>query len=347
MPVRFITAIVILTISVCGIVLSSLCLGSYRIPVVEVVHLVLTGGDGSDPTVKRVVFDMRLRRALTAVAVGAVLGLSGAAMQSVLRNPLASPFTLGVQHAAALGAAVAMTALYGGTIGRFSLEIKSPLLVSSLAFLGAVAQTFFVLALCYWAGVSAYAVVLISIAMAFFVQAILSLLQYLFLNEVVVAALLFWTFGDVSRASWAELGAIALIALLLLAVLLRFSFDMDLLLTGDELAQSSGVKVKRCRLIVLLTCALATAVTVSFVGIIGFVGLIGGQMARLIVGWANRRVIPVSALLGAIVLSASDLLGRTILSPTVIPVGIMTSLVGVPLLIYLLWEGRHAQGARG
>lgn len=347
MPVRFITATIVLAITVCGIVLSSLCLGSYRIPVTEVVRLVLRGSEGGDPAVKRVVFDMRLRRALTAVTVGAVLGVSGAAMQSVLRNPLASPFTLGVQHAAALGAAVAMMALYGGTIGRFSLDVKSPLLVSSLAFLGAVAQTFFVLALSYWAGVSAYAVVLISIAMAFLVQAVLSLLQYIFLNEVVIAALLFWTFGDVSRASWTELGAIALLALLLIVVLLRFSFDMDLLLAGDELAQSSGVKVKRCRLIVLLACALATAVTVSFVGIIGFVGLIGGQAARLVVGWANRRVIPISALLGGVLLSVSDLLGRTMLNPTVIPVGIMTSLVGVPVLIYLLWEGRHAQGARG
>lgn len=347
MSIKFIATFVILIISLCGIVFLSLCLGSYHIPVTKVAYLFIGGDKGDDITAKRVVFDMRLKRVLTAVTVGAVLGVSGAAMQSVLRNPLASPFTLGVQHAAALGAAIAIMALYGGAIGRFSLEVKSPFLVSSLAFLGAVVQTLFVVSLSHLVGVSAYAVVLISIAMAFLVQALLSLLQYLFLNEVVVAALLFWTFGDVSRASWYELGIMVVVALLVIGILMRFSFDMDLLLTGDELAQSSGVKVKRCRLVVLLVCALATAVVVSFVGVIGFVGLIGGQMARLLVGWANRRVIPISALLGGAVLSVSDLLGRTILSPTVIPVGIMTSLVGVPLLIYLLWEGKHAQGARG
>ncbi|RLA84365.1 MAG: iron ABC transporter permease [Deltaproteobacteria bacterium] len=322
----------------------SLSLGSYEIRWGEL--LSFFSGRLQDLQVKKVLLDMRLKRVLTAVSVGALLGSAGAAMQSALRNPLASPFTLGVQHAAALGAAIALMVLYGGSIGRFSIEVRGPYMVASLAFLGAVLQIFLILVLAYRVGVSVYAVILIAIAMAFLTQALLSLLQYIFLNEIVVAAVVFWTFGDTSRASWGELLWICLAVGGLLVLLLFYSLDLDLLSVSDEVAESSGVKVRRARMAVLVSCALGTALTVSFVGIIGFVGLVAGQMARLIGGWSNRKVIPLSGLIGALTLSVADLLGRTLMSPTTIPVGIMTSLIGAPVLIYLLLGGSHAQGVR-
>ncbi len=334
-----------LIFGILAVVVLSLLLGSYKVSMKDVYSLFL--GKLDDPYVKKVLLDMRFKKVLTALAVGGVLGVSGAAMQSVLRNPLASPFTLGIQHAAALGAALALMALYGGTIERFSIKLHNPFLVAGMAFLGAFLQTIFVLALSRVVGLSVYAIVLVSIALAFLTQAILSLLQYIFLNEIVVAAILFWTFGDTGRVGWAEVGIMGLVALVLLMVLLYFALDLDLISISDEVAHSSGVKVGRCRLLVLLFCALGTAVVVCFAGIIGFVGLVAGQMARLMFGWANRRVIPFSALIGGLLLAFSDLLGRTLLSPTVIPVGIMTSIIGAPVLIYLLLGVRHAQGAGG
>lgn len=333
-----------LGLAIGAILVISMLLGSYRVTPKEAWSCLLGGGE---EVLRKVLFDMRLKRAITAAVVGVILGASGAAMQSALRNPLASPFTLGIQHAAALGAAVALMALYGGEVQRFSVEVSSPTLVAGLAFCGAFLQTLLVLGISSAVGLSVYTVILVSVAMAFLTQAVLALLQYLFLNEIVVAAIVFWTFGETAKATWHETGIMALAALLLLLFLLIRSVDLDLLSVGDEVAASSGVRAGRSRLLVLLACSLGTALTVSFVGIIGFVGLVAGQMARLLLGWSNRWVIPGAALIGALVLSGSDLLGRTLLSPTVIPVGIMTSIIGSPLLIYLLVGGRHAEGARG
>jgi len=342
MPIKVKTLSLIFGILV--VVVLSLSMGSYKVSMKDIYFLLL--GKLDDPYVKKVLLDMRFKKVLTALVVGGVLGVSGAAMQSVLRNPLASPFTLGIQHAAALGAALALMALYGGTIERFSIKLHNPFLVAGMAFLAAFLQTVFILGLSRMVGLSVYAIVLVSIGLAFLTQALLSLLQYIFLNEIVVAAILFWTFGDTGRVGWAEVGIIGLVALVLLGFLLCFAVDLDLISVSDEVAHSSGVKVERCRFLVLLFCALGTAIVVCFVGIIGFVGVVAGQMARLMFGWTNRRIIPFSALIGGLLLAFSDLLGRTILSPTVIPVGIMTSIIGAPFLIYLLLGVRHAQGAR-
>lgn len=344
MPVKGPLLLLVFALATGVILILSLFLGSYQTSPKEVWACLFGGGE---EVLRKVLFDMRLKRGVTAVVVGAILGASGAAMQSALRNPLASPFTLGIQHAAALGAAIALMALHGGEVQRFSVEVKGPFFVAGLAFLGAFLQTLLVLGISSAVGTNVYTVVLISIAMAFLSQAVLALLQYLYLNEIVVAAIVFWTFGEVAKATWGQTALMAIAAFCLLAFLILRAVDLDLMAVGDEVATSSGVRVGLSRLMILLFCSMGTALTVSFVGIIGFVGLVAGQVARLFLGWSNRWVIPGSALLGALVLSGSDLLGRTLLNPTVIPVGIMTSMIGAPLLIYLLLGGRHAQGARG
>ena len=287
-----------------------------------------------------VVWDLRLRRVLAAIVVGAILGGAGTAIQASMRNPLASPFTFGLPSAASLGVAVALLILQGGTIQRFQIYIYNPFLVSIFAFLFSLMQVLIILLLAYKAGLSAGALVLSAIAISFTYQAILYLLQYLYLNEILVSTVVFWTFGDLGRISWTELNLVALISVVIVLPYFIFrSIDYDLIISGDELAKSSGIRPERIRLETTIIAALGTALATSFVGVIGFVCLIAPHAARLLVGGGHRYLMPTSMVMGSLILVLSDTIGRVIIAPTVIPVGIMTSLVGVPLLVYLLIKG--------
>ncbi len=333
LPVIFLTALL-------AVLYISLSLSPYPVTLRDI--LAFLGGGPLEPQVKAVI-DMRLRRAITSIFVGAILGVCTMVLQSSLRNILASPFTLGVQHAASLGAAVALMALYGGSIGRWSITVTNPFVVSGMAFTAAFLQTLLVLGLSSVGGLTAFSIVLISVTMSFVVQAVLSLLQYLYFNEVLVAALLFWTFGDVGRPGWVEVVVLGIAALAVAVFFVLRSIDLDLLMLGDDVAKSSGVNPGRARILLLAVTALATAVSVSFAGVIGFVGLAAGVVARQLVGWSNRKSLPLSAIAGALILTVSDLAGRLIISPIVIPVGVMTTLTGAPVMLYLLVRGKHGK----
>ncbi|MEM1607072.1 MAG: iron ABC transporter permease [Candidatus Bathyarchaeia archaeon] len=287
-----------------------------------------------------IVWDLRLRRILAALVIGAVLGGSGAAIQACMRNPLASPFTFGLSHAASLGVAFALLILQGGAFQRFQIYIYN----SSSAFIFSLIQVLIVLVLAYKAGLSAGALVLSSIAISFAYQATLYLLQYLYLNEILVSTIIFWTFGDLGRISWRELYLLVSVsAVMVIPYLIYRSFDYDLILSGDDLAKSSGLKPERIRLETTVVTAFGTALATSFVGVIGFVCLIAPHAARLLVGGSHRYLMPASMAMGSLILTLSDTIGRTVIAPTIIPVGIMTSMIGVPLLIYLLVKsGRKA-----
>jgi len=197
-----------------------------------------------------------------------------------------------------------------------------------------------ILLLAYKAGLGARALVLSAIAISFTYQAILYLLQYLILNEILTSTVVFWTFGDLGRISWGELYLVAAVSLaIVIPYLLYRSIDYDLILSGDELTKSAGISPERIRLETTIVAALGTAIATSFVGIIGFICLIAPHVARLIVGGGHKYLMPTSMLMGAIILIISDTVGRTIIAPTIIPVGIMTSMVGAPLLVYLLIKG--------
>lgn len=324
--------------------LITVSVGSYALNPLESLKTTFFGNE--DGTI-RIVVDLRLRRAATCMAVGAVLGICGAVLQYLLRNPLASPYTLGIQHASALGAGIAIMALQGGsmvgglTAATSTLIINNPYIVCILAFTAATIQAMVILLLAYLVRLSTYSILLMSVAMAFAVQAVLSLLQYLFFNEIAVAALLFWTFGDVGRTSWVEVWGLAAVAFIVLIVFIAKSVDLDLISLGDDVASSSGVNIKTFRVASMLATALASAVAVSFVGVIGFVGLLAGHMARLCLGWSARKSLLASAILGSIVLLTADIVGRTVIHGTVLPVGITTTVVGVPALIALLVGGRY------
>lgn len=322
----------------------SISLGWYKASLLDILRVLFMPDNSPLSTV---IWDLRLKRVLAAIVVGAVLGGSGAAIQASMRNPLASPFTFGLSHAASLGVAFALLILQGGVAQRFQIYIYNPFIVSFFAFIFSLIQVAIVLILAYRAGLSAGALVLSSIAISFAYQAALYLLQYLYLNEIMVSTVVFWAFGDLGRIAWAEFYLVAFISIIIVIPYFIYrSFDYDLILSGDDLARSSGTRPEKIRLETTIVAALGTALATSFVGVIGFVCLIAPHAARLLVGGGHKYLMPASMVMGSLILALSDAVGRAIIAPTIIPVGIMTSMIGVSLLVYLLVRGGGRYGGR-
>ncbi|MCR4435245.1 MAG: iron ABC transporter permease [Clostridiales bacterium] len=288
-----------------------------------------------------VVWQIRLPRILAAVIAGAGLSVAGCVMQNNLRNPLASPSTLGISNAAAFGANVAIIVFGAGSIQSTSADavaINNPYVVTFSAFIWSMAAAFAILLLARFKGFSPEAMVLAGVALSSLFSAGTILIQY-FAQDVQVAAVVFWTFGDLGRAAWNE---VIILAVLTGASFIYFMFrrwDYNALDCGEETAKSLGVHVENIRLGGVFISSLITAVAVSFLGIIGFIGLVGPQIMRRVIGSDHRYLIPSSALMGALLLLVSDTLARTVISPVVLPVGVITSFFGAPLFLYLLARG--------
>jgi len=329
--------LVCLTIIIFFLIPLSATLGWYKASLLDILRVLFIPDNSPLSTV---VWDLRLRRILAALVIGAVLAGSGTAIQASLRNPLASPFTFGLSFAASLGVAAALLFFQEGSIQRFQIYFYNPFVVSIFAFLFSLIQVIVILSLAYKVGLGARALVLSAIAISFVYQAILYLLQYLVLNEILTSTVIFWTFGDLGRISWGELYLVAAMSLaIVIPYFIYRSMDYDLILGGDELAKSAGISPERIRLETTIIAALGTALATSFVGVIGFICLVAPHAARLLVGGGHRYLMPTSMLMGSIILLVADVIGRTAIAPTIIPVGIMTSMVGAPLLIYLLIKG--------
>lgn len=311
---------------------TSLSVGVYQITIIDVLSMI-SGNSCGD--LNEVVM-LRLRRALTSIFIGALLACGGVAMQAVLRNPMASPFTLGIANAAALGVAIALITGVGGTVSRWVLTYYNPYIIPLFAFLFAFIQVLMVLMLAYRAGLSERALILAAIAMSFYYQAILYLIQYLILNELQVSIVVFWTFGDVGRVGWVELWLILAVSVALALYYVFRSSDLDLISLSDDVTAASGVDPKKLRFEVSLITALGVSVATSFAGVIAFLCLISPHIARLLVGSASRYLLPASMLVGSTLLLAADCIGRAVISPVILPVGITISIIGSPLLLYLL-----------
>ncbi|SDI21729.1 iron complex transport system permease protein [Pseudomonas delhiensis] len=280
-----------------------------------------------------IVWSVRLPYALMAVLVGASLALAGAEMQTVLDNPLASPFTLGVSAAASFGAALAIV-LQLGIPG-----VPAQYLISANAFVFALASVALLYALARWRGFGVESLVLFGIALVFAFNALVALLQFV-ASQDSLQQLVFWSLGSLARASWAKLAAMALALLLCLPFALRQSWALTALSLGEERARSFGVDVGRLRLFSLLRISLLAALAVSFVGTIGFIGLVAPHIARLLVGEDHRLFIPASALAGALILSLSSLASKTLVPGVLVPVGIVTALVGIPFFMAIVLRQR-------
>lgn len=320
--------------------LYAVAVGPVSIPVRDVV--VILGGGGAG-TYRTIIWNIRLPQALAAVVAGAGLSVAGAAMQNVLQNPLGSPFTLGISQAAAFGAAFAIVFFGVGTTARggdHTLLIDNPYVITTSAFLWSLVSTAVILLLVRYKQATPETMILTGVAMGSLFTASLSLVQY-FARDVEVAAIVFWTFGDVARATWGDLCVMAAATLLGAAYFVKNSWNYNALNSGDETAASLGVDVERLRIGGMVVASLVTAFVISFVGIIGFVGLVVPHIVRKVIGGDERFLMPVSCVVGAALLLASDTVARLILAPVVLPVGILTSFVGAPLFLYLVIKGRE------
>lgn len=295
----------------------------------QLVH-VLVHPEAADRITQVIVWNVRLPYALAAVLVGSALGLAGGEMQTVLDNPLASPFTLGVSSAAALGASLVIV-FRPGQIG-----VDFNALVAGAAFLFAVASIGLLLLMSRLRGAGVQSLVLFGIALVFSCNAGVALLQ-LFATEDVLQQLVFWTLGSVARATWDKIAILSACLFLVLPFSLRASWKLTALRLGEDRARSFGVDIRRLRRASLLRISLLSAISVAFVGPIGFIGLVGPHIARLCVGEDQRFLLPASAIAGALVLSLSSIVSKLILPGVIVPVGIVTALVGVPVFVFLVF----------
>jgi iron complex transport system permease protein len=288
-----------------------------------------------------VIWNIRLPRIIAGIVAGAGLGVAGCVMQTSLRNPLASPSTLGISNAAAFGANLAIVFFGAGSIHSTSHDavfIANPYLVTVTAFVFSIIAMSLILLLARLRGFSPESVVLAGVAFGSLFSAASTLVQY-FAQDVQVAAMVFWTFGDLGRVAWQEAGLLSALVALACVYFQLHRWDYNALDGGEDTAKSLGVHVEQIRFGAMLVASLVTAVAVAFMGIIGFIGLIAPQMMRRVVGIDHRFLIPASAASGAALLLFSDTLARTIISPVVLPVGAITSFFGAPLFLFLLAKG--------
>lgn len=286
------------------------------------------------PTLKVVIWDIRLPVALMAVVVGAALAVAGAQMQTVLNNPLADPFTLGISAAASFGAALAIV------LGVALVPALTGVMVPVNAFLMALAAALGLHLLSQRRGVTTETVVLLGIAIVFTFNALLSLLQYM-ASEQALAAVVFWTMGSLGKTTWGKLAITAAILFVLLPLMARRAWMLTALRLGEDKARSFGIDVRRLRLETILAVSLLAAVPVAFVGTIGFVGLVGPHIARMLIGEDQRFFLPASALAGALMLSATSILSKSIVPGVIFPIGVITALVGVPFFFSLILSSRR------
>lgn len=272
------------------------------------------------------IWELRMPRALLAAVAGAALAICGAVLQSLLRNGLADPYLLGISSGASAGAVVVV--LTASTAASF--------VMASGALVGALAAFSLVLLLAWAAGNGNHNIILAGVAITQLFSALTSFLIMFSADANTTRGVLFWMLGSLASSSWQTVALSAAIFAVSFVVLFCHSTALDAFTFGADSAASLGINVKRVRMVVIGVASLLAATIVSSSGAIGFVGLVLPHAARLIVGTGHRRVLPVSAALGAILLVWVDALGRTVAAPVEIPVGVITALVGVPLFITLL-----------
>lgn len=309
-----------------------LSLGGLKIPLRNVFSSLIGQSVYSDSVV---VLNIRLPRVLSAIVAGIALSVSGAAMQSLLRNALASPVSLGISHGAAFGAAFAVIVLGQISYDNTNLSETTPYLISISAFLWSMVNTLIILTIAKLKGARPETIILSGIISGSLFTAATSALQY-FGDDVQVSSIVFWLFGDMGKTSWTKFWILLVVTMPAFIYFIKNRWNYNALRTGDETAKSLGVRTSRIRIIGMLIATLVSAVTVSFFGVIAFVGLVVPHIVQRFIGNDERFLIPASALFGGMFLLFADTVARTLLSPIVLPVGILTSFLGAPLFIYLL-----------
>jgi iron complex transport system permease protein len=280
-----------------------------------------------------ITFQIRLPRIVMAIITGMALACAGVIMQALLRNPLASPFTLGVSSGAAFGAALAI--VLGAGVFSVNITAGGQWLIAANAFVFGCIAVFAVYAIAQIRKGSTTVLLLAGVAIGQLFSAGVSAIQY-FSSNAALKDLIVWLMGGFWGADWQVIQFLLPLTLIGFLLLWKLSWDLNTLSSGEEVAASLGVNVKRLKFTALILSTLLASSTIAFTGIIGFVGLVAPHISRMIIGTDNRFLLPCSCLVGAILLLLSDTVARTVLSPVEIPVGIITSLLGAPFFIYLL-----------
>jgi iron complex transport system permease protein len=336
---RKVLFILALILALFAVLVLAVSLGSAVIPWSEVLKSLLRVS--ADQRFEIIVWNIRLPQALTAIVAGAGLSVAGAAMQCILRNPLGSPFTLGISHAAAFGAALSVmlmgTGFFAGDQGHTA--VVSPILTTLSAFVFSLAAAGVIIAVARMRGATPEVMVLTGVALGALFTAGTMFLQY-FADDQELAAMVFWTFGDTGRADWANLGLLTIVCALSSLFFVIQAWSYNAIDAGDETAKGLGVRVERVRMAGMLVASLLTAIIIAFLGIIGFVGLVVPHMVRRLIGSDHRFLLPASILGGGLLLLMSDTVARLIISPHVLPVSVLTAFLGAPVFIALIIRGR-------
>ena len=318
--------LIALVIALIVITIISVNVGSSDMTVRESILTLI--GKGNDKS-NLIVFGIRLPRILGGFFVGIGIALSGMIIQSSLNNPLASPSTIGISSASALGANIAIIVLSG-------LGIEAGSLFTALcSFVASALCMILVLAISNLKRADKTKVILAGVALNALFSAITIIIQY-FADETKLAAAVAWTFGDLGRVNYNEVIIIMLTAIISSVIVYIYRWNMNAMDSGEQVAHSLGVNTVYMRNLSIFLAAFNTGICVAFVGVIGFVGLLAPQLTKRIIGEDKRFMIPGCVLMGAFIVLFSDMLARTIASPLVLPVGAITSMIGAPVFGYIL-----------
>ena len=330
---------VLFILALAAAMLLCICAGSVAIPLPDTLTALwntLWGLEVPQGISKNIILNVRLPRVINVALVGAALSLCGAAMQGLLRNPLADGSTLGVSSGAALGAVIALAfgiSLPGVTLGGVML------MAMAFAFLSLV----LILSLAYVLdrSLSTNSIILIGVIFSMFASSVINLI--ISFAEDHIKSITFWTMGSLSGTNFRHSCILAIAVLICGTILLRYARELNAFAIGEDNARHIGVNVKRVKLIVLITVSALIGVCVSISGSISFVGLVMPHMTRMITGPNHKRLLPSTMFSGAIFLLLADLVARTLLSPIELSIGVVTSLVGAAAFILIFYRTRKAR----
>jgi iron complex transport system permease protein len=324
--------LILLTLAIILSFVLDIMTGPASLPVGDVLGTIFARSSSSQQ-MQSIVWTFRLPVALMALVVGAALGVAGAEMQTIIDNPLASPYTLGVSAAAGFGAAV------GIVLGVGIFPLGEMLLIPVNAFVCSFLCCMLLYFIARVRRASSETMILAGIALLFMFNALLALLEYLSTADQ-VQAIVFWLFGSLAKADWLKLGVTAAVLLIVMPLLAADAWKLTALRLGDDRARSLGIDVERLRMKTLVLISVLTATAVCFVGTIGFIGLVAPHIARMVVGEDQRFFMPGSALGGALLLSSASLVSKLVSPGAIFPVGIATSLLGIPFFLWLILTKR-------
>lgn len=289
-----------------------------------------------DTIINNTVWEVRLPRVLAGIFVGFGLAISGAVMQPVLKNPMASPFTLGLSSAAAFGACVAIAASINNGTSTISTIVG--------AFICSMLSLLIIMALSMKKNTAPEVVILTGIAISYLFNAGTIMIQY-FVDPIYTKQMTFWSAGSLYKSNWDTLKIIVPVVVIVSLLLIIKSKDLNAISAGDEVAKSIGINVDRTRKQMMIGATFMTATLISFMGIIGFIGLVAPHIVRMIIGGDNRYVVITSGFVGGLLLVISDIVAMNVMAPVTLPIGVITTAMGVPLFLYLIGKRQKRGGA--